>query len=573
MTAKTKTQRFRRLISHGFFAPELPPCFVSHDLAKFRESIWKKIEAVPAQNQNKSGAKQFISEPCWFYFPRFGRDDRKHGVLNPISYLAVSKTISDNFVELRKITRASPISSSPLVFDWGGRRALFRASVDLRDDFRVDLSTRRENFAIADIRAFFHSIYTHAIPWAIYGKAFAKKNRKLTHFGNLLDLYCRNAQDGQTIGLPVGPDTSRLIAEVLACALDQKLMELVEIGPRDASRYIDDFTIGVDTNHTGSEVIAALRNAASHFELELNNDKSAVHPTSYRFPTGWKQAILAHVPRKDFEPEHFSRFFYEIGRICQEQPDLNIEKFAFQNARSAFTRATNWKNIQSHLINSYRRNPSLVSFLAEVFILRQSSKGDVENSVVSSFLTHRLPQLVKQNRTGEIIWLLFLAIRLNVRLESKNISQLSSMENSLVALLVNYAHDKGVIVGDVDYSLWETSLNKDGLEGPMWLYAYESVRLGIAPNKDSNFIKHHKFFKFLLEKNISFIDMENGLTSINATLRDRRSENKQSNRLRMDFLEDLKIDLEEFDEEDLDDLEEWEKFAGEDMEEYAEQYD
>ena len=91
MTAKTKTQRFKRLISHGFFAPELPPCFVSDDLAKYRETIWKSIENVPKQQKNAqfSGAKQFLSQPSSFYFPRFGKDDRKHGVLNPVSFLGV----------------------------------------------------------------------------------------------------------------------------------------------------------------------------------------------------------------------------------------------------------------------------------------------------------------------------------------------------------------------------------------------------------------------------------------------------------------------------------------------------
>lgn len=551
MTAKTKTQRFRRLISHGFFAPELPPCFVAHDLAKYRESIWRKVEAVPAPpHTNKRGARQFISEPCWFYFPRFGRDDRKHGVINPISYLAIAKTISDNFVPLRKITRTSPISSSPLVFDWGGRRALFRPNIDLRDDFRVDLSTRRESFAVADIRAYFHSIYTHAIPWAIYGKPFAKKNRQLAHFGNLLDLYCRNAQDGQTIGLPVGPDTSRLIAEVLASAVDKKLMELVNISSRDASRYIDDYTIGVDADHSGSEAIAALRKAASHFELELNSDKSAVHPTSFRFPTGWKQAILAHVPRTEFGPDHFSRFFYEVGRLCQEQPELNIEKFAFQNARSAFTQAVEWKGIQSHLINSYRRNSSLVSFLTEALILRERTRGDVDKDIIRSFLTHRLPQLAKQNRTGEIIWLLFLAIRLELVLPSQPISDLYQVDNAMVALLVNYARNRGMIDGDVDYSLWQNCLSPDGLHSPMWLYAYESVRLGINPQGNSDSIRQHPFFGFLLEKNVGFLEMDNGFTSINATLRDRRGENERRHRLRVDFF-DFQIDTEEFEEEEM----------------------
>lgn len=72
MTAKTKTLRFKRLISHGFFAPELPPCFISDDLARYRESLWNAVESVPRLNNARyPGAKQFISEPAWFYFPRY----------------------------------------------------------------------------------------------------------------------------------------------------------------------------------------------------------------------------------------------------------------------------------------------------------------------------------------------------------------------------------------------------------------------------------------------------------------------------------------------------------------------
>lgn len=106
MTAKTKTKRFRRLISHGFFAPELPPCFVSEDLAIYRESLWRSIEEIPASSSRQQpGARQYISEPAWFYFPRYGRDDRKHGVINPISYLAISKVLSENFIDLRSVAR------------------------------------------------------------------------------------------------------------------------------------------------------------------------------------------------------------------------------------------------------------------------------------------------------------------------------------------------------------------------------------------------------------------------------------------------------------------------------------
>ena len=554
MSARTKTQRFRRLISHGFFAPELPPCFVSNDLARFRESLWSSIQNVPSLQQGRpQGARQFVSEPAWFYFPRYGRDDRKHAVINPISYLAISKVLSDNFVKIRSASRNSSISASPLVFDWTGNRAVFRPNIDLRDDFRVNLATKHERYVIADIRAFFHSIYTHAIPWAIYGKDWAKQNRQNTHYGNLLDLYCRNAQDGQTIGLPVGPDTSRLIAEVVASAIDVRLSRIVDIEHGDASRYVDDYTIAVPAGQSGDSVIASVRLAAAHFELELNNDKSEVHLTSRRPSTGWKQAALAHIPRNDRTTNAFLRFFYEIGRLCKDHPELNVEKYALQNARSSIVHSENWVDLQSHLINAYRRNSSLISFLVEALILRNVEHGDVDRLKLTGFLEHRLPELAQENKTGEIIWLLFLIIRLEIQVSADKLSPLFAIENSMVALMVTYAGHQGLVSGAIDHSTWRLHLTSQGLRGPMWLYAYESVRNGTNPVSDRTFIENDPFFCFLINRDITFFYPTQGFESIDSTLRGRRRENSRADILRQDFLDDFDIETLDFDEDEAND--------------------
>ena len=69
MSAKTKSERLKRLLSHGYFAPELPPCFVSDDLARNRKSILAGIDALPPTRRGDPGHYAFISEPAWFYFP------------------------------------------------------------------------------------------------------------------------------------------------------------------------------------------------------------------------------------------------------------------------------------------------------------------------------------------------------------------------------------------------------------------------------------------------------------------------------------------------------------------------
>jgi hypothetical protein len=142
------------------------------------------------------------------------------------------------------------------------------------------------------------------------------------------------------------------------------------------------------------------RQAASAFELELNNEKSGIFSTATRHYGGWKQEVRAYVPSDSMDTSEFLRFFYRVGRICEAHPGVNVEKYALSNARAAFVNADGWKTIQSHLIAAYRRNASLISFLVEIMILRQAKRRDVDTTSLAEFISHRLPFLAEKNRTG-----------------------------------------------------------------------------------------------------------------------------------------------------------------------------
>jgi Resolvase, N terminal domain len=73
--------------------------------------------------QGRPNHHAFVSEPAWFYFPRFGKEDRRHGVPNPLAHLLLSRAVADNYVDLRRKARASKITLSPPVLDWSGSRA------------------------------------------------------------------------------------------------------------------------------------------------------------------------------------------------------------------------------------------------------------------------------------------------------------------------------------------------------------------------------------------------------------------------------------------------------------------
>src|SRR5690606_26294321 len=95
--------------------------------------------------------------------------------------------------------------------------------------FRDGQITRSSGFGAAlyaDFSRYFPTIYTHALEWAVHGKAASKaalrSKPKRILWGSELDTYVRCMQDGQTQGLPIGPDTSYILAELLGSAIDEE---------------------------------------------------------------------------------------------------------------------------------------------------------------------------------------------------------------------------------------------------------------------------------------------------------------------------------------------------------------
>ena len=110
------------------------------------------------------------------------------------------------------------------------------------------MSTGYRYVVITDISGFFPTIYTHTIPWALHGKSIAKQNQSKTpeFFGNILDDRCMGVQDRQTIGLPIGPDTSHIIAEIIGVSIDEAIKKSLGTWPK-GFRYVDDFYFFFDT--------------------------------------------------------------------------------------------------------------------------------------------------------------------------------------------------------------------------------------------------------------------------------------------------------------------------------------
>ena len=206
------------MISRGYFPKELPPPFTTHYYGSFLASNHSTLPSRFIQNNEPA---KILSHNL----ARSGSLRRKLGIPNPMHFYRLTSFIIDNWQELHRSAARSRFSLTTPV-DGYLRRALEpQYSLTERSIRRAQLRSTSRYILHADISRFYPSIYTHSIPWGIHTKAVAKVDHSVHLIGNILDRLVRNAQDRQTMGIPIGPDTSLLIAEIILSAIDNRLLE------------------------------------------------------------------------------------------------------------------------------------------------------------------------------------------------------------------------------------------------------------------------------------------------------------------------------------------------------------
>ena len=155
------------LLSKGYFPRELPPPFTTHNYATLLSDGTK----IPENLLNSCPE----SRPAIYNLARAGTLRRKLSVLNPISYLRLSMLAEQKWTDLETLATKSTLSLT--------------APVTTHADRAIERQTPLSNFPArkaavryaaryvlkADVTRFYHSIYTHSIPWVIHGKAAAKR--------------------------------------------------------------------------------------------------------------------------------------------------------------------------------------------------------------------------------------------------------------------------------------------------------------------------------------------------------------------------------------------------------------
>lgn len=145
------------------------------------------------------------------------------------------------------------------------------------DDFRR-LEQRYSKMMRLDISRCFESIYTHSLAWAVRGKEFSKISKGQFFFESEFDRCMQNANWGETNGILIGPETSRIFAEIILQSIDVALdRSLKDAGINvDVRRYVDDYYLFSNSEESLASAKRMLQAHASAFNLHLNDSKEKI---------------------------------------------------------------------------------------------------------------------------------------------------------------------------------------------------------------------------------------------------------------------------------------------------------
>jgi len=495
--------RLKRLLSHGFFPMELPQSFVSF---RFAQTLAGTMQ-LPREFTPSSPGKFKASELACHNLARKQKLRRVLGIPNPVLFYNLAKEIVANWLEIENVIHECNLSVTKPSFVPGAERAILSDTGPpdwprLRARYRVN----RRYLLMTDILQFYPSVYTHSLSWAIHSRSKAKKKqRDYNLLGNRLDFWIRQAQDRQTRGIPIGPDTSRVLAELILTAVDKELTS--RITNLHGFRAIDNYELSFRSRSEAEEALAILQTILSKFELQLNETKTKILELPQALDSAWPSLLRNFEFRDSMSGRIFdlTEYFSLAFKLAESNPTESVLRYAIARIRELDWSGNTWQLYQDLLLQCATAEPgTIIHVLAEMKKYQnQSQKVDIDRfqELVEGIVTTHVPL----GHGSEVDWAIWLSIVLGIPLSRTAEIILPTLDDPLVPLLTLHADERGLTTKNLDKSKWANLMKTEELYGPNWLLVYEAdIKNWIPTAGRRNHVDADPCFSFLKENGVQF---------------------------------------------------------------------
>lgn len=242
-------------------------------------------------------------------------------------------------------------------------------------------------FAKLDYQECFKSIYSHAYKWIIEGNTVDSKKANNSTLYIVIDRILQNINGHSSNGVVVGPEFSRMIAEILLQAIDVELKYKLLIKGimkgKDYAlyRYVDDIFLFSNNPQIIDTTIETLKLTAQKYLLKLNEFKEYKSET----PVALSDWVSMAREYSDF----IGKLFYDVKEIKKEDNEACLIKEHRINVER-------YKNAFLNILNKYQQDkPRIVAFALTTFL------NNIGN--INKCKTAKLFRKGKEKRAFEIL--------------------------------------------------------------------------------------------------------------------------------------------------------------------------
>lgn len=488
-----------RLLTKGFLPGELPPPFSS---SSFEEILTGGIPA--SWELNNKECSPDAAHLCHYNHRRVGDLRRRLSLPNPFHYFHLASTVAKHWQELNRLLEASKIAAARPISPpaENGNRA-YAPKIHWKEKPKLKTQTFRGKRWLlrADISRFYPSIYTHSIPWALHTKATAKAHRGPGYAGNELDYWVRMCQEGQTLGIPIGPDTSWVIAEIISAAVQAELLK--EVSNLTGFAFIDDYEFAFPERADAERGHAVLEKVLNDFELSLNPSKTRIHALPQPFQEKWRNELAGFRFEDKSMKADLLRYFDLICQLATESPRDTIFNYALgrlgrQNLAAA------WDIYEPILLQIALLEPGSLKYVERELKKYRAQDLPIDVGALKETVELLIQEHAPLGHSSEVSWSLWIAILFEFQIDEAATKALGSVEDSIVALLALRARELGLFTTALDVSKWQGWMTKDALTGPQWLLAYEAGVKGWLGRGDH--LNKDPRYRDLRDRGVSFYD-------------------------------------------------------------------
>lgn len=493
------------LLSRGYFPAELPPPFTT-------EGYSLALTGAGAARPNNSfeGTPKF-AQPCDHNLVRAGGLRRNLSIPNPKHFYRLARHIVQHWVDLEVCASHSPFSATKPTL--GGPRRAITPLTDLaqRPFMRAQARATARFALVTDISRFFPSIYTHSIPWAIMGKANAKAahaaGRLRGSWEDDLDTLSRSVNSNQTIGIPIGPDTSRLLAEVVLAPVDAAMA--AKFPNMTGFRFIDDYELFFEQRSDAECALGHLQYLLNDYGLAINGTKTQIIELPHELDCPATTSLRVF-PFRDAgvrgQKHDLTSYFNSVFQYIKKYPEDGSIKYAIARLNGVDIERENWAYMQDILANCVSVEPACISQICNQVVHYMGLSYSVSLEMWRRCLNQVVIERVPLGHASEAAWAMWMMKVLGVRLASESARAVSATEDSVVALMALGLASQGL----ADHSELSglDQFAGAGLDQGQWLLTYQGNLMGwFGAKGPKNHLSSDPAFEYLANQGVSFFDI------------------------------------------------------------------